>query len=155
MSNQIEAIKLAVEWFDWLNESESIESPVHATTVHKVLKKALEQAITMAEQAQQKPFGFVKPGEGDYEKVFSWNRNERTGYTQEVYTTPPAPAEPDPDELTIAYMSGLYEGKKRKPWVNLTVDELIDLEHKHRKHEDLVQAIEAKLKEKNTKGGAA
>ena len=62
----------------------------------------------------------------------------------------PAPAqEPDPDELTIAYMSGLHEGKKRKPWVNLTVDELIDLEHKHRKHEDLVRAIEAKLKEKN------
>jgi hypothetical protein len=46
-----------------------------------------------------------------------------------LYTTPPAPAQ---------------------PWVNLTVDELIDLEHKHRKHEDLVRAIEAKLKEKNT-----
>ena len=35
-------------------------------------------------------------------------------------------------------------------WVNLTVDELIDLEHKHLRHEDLVQAIKAKLKEKNT-----
>jgi hypothetical protein len=29
------------------------------------------------------------------------------------------------------------------------VDELIDLEHKHRQHENLVRAIEAKLKEKN------
>ena len=37
----------------------------------------------------------------------------------------------------------------KKPWVNLTVDELIDLEHKHLSHEDLVRAIEAKLKEKN------
>ena len=37
-----------------------------------------------------------------------------------------------------------------REWVNLTVDELIDLEHKHLRHEDLVQAIEAKLKEKNT-----
>ena len=35
-------------------------------------------------------------------------------------------------------------------WVNLTVDELIDLEHKHLRHEDLVQAIKAKLKENNT-----
>jgi hypothetical protein len=37
----------------------------------------------------------------------------------------------------------------QKPWVNLTVDELIDLEHKHRQHENLVRAIESKLKEKN------
>ena len=37
----------------------------------------------------------------------------------------------------------------KKPWVNLTVDELIDLEHKHLSHEDLVRAIEAKLREKN------
>jgi len=32
----------------------------------------------------------------------------------------------------------------------LTVDELITLEQKHRRHEDLSRAIEAKLKEKNT-----
>ena len=60
-----------------------------------------------ADQAQQKPFGYIKPGEGDYEKVFSFNRNERTGYTQAVYTTPQAqPArEPtiyvDPDAIRI------------------------------------------------------
>ena len=35
-------------------------------------------------------------------------------------------------------------------WVNLTVDELIDLERKHLSHENLTRAIEAKLKEKNT-----
>ena len=38
----------------------------------------------------------------------------------------------------------------KKPWVNLTVDELIDLERKHLSHENLVRSIEAKLKEKNT-----
>jgi hypothetical protein len=37
-----------------------------------------------------------------------------------------------------------------KPWVNLTIDELLDLEGKHRSHEDLSAAIKAKLKEKNT-----
>ena len=38
----------------------------------------------------------------------------------------------------------------KKPWVNLTVDELIDLERKHLSHENLTRAIEAKLREKNT-----
>lgn len=37
----------------------------------------------------------------------------------------------------------------RREWVGLTVDELIDLEHEHLSHADLVQAIESKLKEKN------
>ena len=37
----------------------------------------------------------------------------------------------------------------KKPWVNLTVDELIYLERKHLSHENLTRAIEAKLKEKN------
>ena len=38
----------------------------------------------------------------------------------------------------------------QRQWVNLTVDELIDLERKHLSHENLTRAIEAKLKEKNT-----
>jgi hypothetical protein len=33
--------------------------------------------------------------------------------------------EPDPDALTAAYMSGVYEGKKRKPWVGLTYEEAV------------------------------
>jgi len=59
--------------------------------------------------------------------------------------------EPDHgDELTIAYMSGLHDGKKKRQWVGLTVDELITLEQKHMRHEDLSRAIEAKLRSKNT-----
>ena len=38
----------------------------------------------------------------------------------------------------------------QRTWVGLTVDELITLEQKHMRHEDLSRAIEAKLKEKNT-----
>jgi hypothetical protein len=37
----------------------------------------------------------------------------------------------------------------QRQWVGLTVDELITLEQKHRRHEDLSRAIEANLKEKN------
>jgi hypothetical protein len=38
----------------------------------------------------------------------------------------------------------------QRQWVGLTVDELITLEQKHMRHEDLSRAIEAKLRSKNT-----
>ena len=56
--------------------------------------------------------------------------------------------EQEPDELNIAYMSGLYDGKKKRPWVGLTDDDNIDWEEGGNLR-DLVKAIEAKLKEKN------
>lgn len=37
----------------------------------------------------------------------------------------------------------------QRTWVSLTDEEVITLEQKHMRHEDLSQAIEAKLKEKN------
>jgi len=47
-----------------------------------------------------------------------------------VNTTPPAeqPAQPaqEPDELTIAYMSGLYDGKKKRPWIGLTYAQFLE-----------------------------
>ena len=57
---------------------------------------------------------------------------------------------PPPDDLTIAYMSGFYDGKKR--WVGLTdeemrqLDEALNLQGRY----PIIQAIEAKLKAKNT-----
>ena len=54
----------------------------------------------------------------------------------------------EPDELTIAYMSGLYDGKKKRPWVGLT-----DEEASWCQAPSTIQTwkrIEAKLKEKNT-----
>ena len=71
----------------------------------------------------------------------------------------PAPAQPDPDELTIAYMSGLHEGKKSKPWVGLTDEEVWDLWNAHTEQpfpewfvdfKRAYKVIEARLKEKNT-----
>ena len=44
----------------------------------------------------------------------------------------------------------LAQIKPKREEINLTVDELIDLEQKHLSHESLSKAIEAKLKEKNT-----
>ena len=81
--------------------------------------------------------------------------------TLPVYDRPQArepeqPAqEPDPDELTIAYMSGLHEGKKRKPWVGLTNDERKKLADVIRFNniwylEDMLRAAEEMLERKNT-----
>ena len=53
-------------------------------------------------------------------------------------------------DRAVANAMGLKSVHDCEKWVNLTVDELIDLEHKHLRHEDLAQAIEAKLREKNT-----
>jgi hypothetical protein len=63
----------------------------------------------------------------------------------------------EPDDLTIAYMSGLHDGKKKRTWVGLT-DEEIDKAWRSVDHTipyaqfriDVAKAIEAKLKEKNT-----
>ena len=65
-----------------------------------------------------------------------------------------APTVQEPDhgnELTIAYMSGLHDGKKKREWVSLTDEERVDLwkatETDNRMV--LIDAIEAKLKERN------
>jgi hypothetical protein len=61
-------------------------------------------------------------------------------------------------ELTIAYMSGLHDGKKKREWVSLTADERYDIRASFRGRfletsefaEQVQLATEAKLKEKNT-----
>ena len=53
-------------------------------------------------------------------------------------------------DRAVANAMGLKSVHDCEKWVNLTVDELIDLEHKHLRYEDLAQAIKTKLKEKNT-----
>ena len=61
----------------------------------------------------------------------------------------------EPDDLTIAYMSGFHDGKKKREWVGLTDEEidatLIDLMRQNKSGAVTIsRAIEAKLKEKNT-----
>ena len=62
------------------------------------------------------------------------------------------------NELTIAYMSGLHDGKKKREWVSLTADERYDIRASFRGRfletsefaEQVQLATEAKLKERNT-----
>jgi hypothetical protein len=53
----------------------------------------------------------------------------------------------EPDELTIAYMSGLYDGKKKRPWVGLTAEEAAECWTTSATQ--TWKNFEAKLKEKN------
>jgi hypothetical protein len=63
----------------------------------------------------------------------------------------------EPDELTIAYMSGFFDGKKKREWVSLTDEEFDDIyEQHHNQYAECIsvnfgyeRAIEAKLREKN------
>ena len=59
----------------------------------------------------------------------------------------------EPDDLTIAYMSGLHDGKKKRTWVGLTdgeFNELYDSYVPTACYALLIEMVEAKLKEKNT-----
>jgi hypothetical protein len=61
--------------------------------------------------------------------------------------------EQDPDELTMAYLSGVHDGKKQRTWVGLTDEEVVqirdDMTLDIRSHVDFYRYCEAKLKEKN------
>ena len=64
----------------------------------------------------------------------------------------------EPDDLTIAYMSGLHDGKKKRTWVGLTDEEIweaymespVELDCNTDELYALSRTVEARLKDKNT-----
>lgn len=110
----------------------------------EVLKTALAQPVQEPvgyEHHEYRPFG--APGEiriravlksqyllpnGLVANDFQWlidqyKKNKTTIKLIPLYTAPPL-QKPEPDELTIAYMSGLHDGKKNRSWVGLTDEEI-------------------------------
>ena len=104
------------------------------------------------------------PEAGDYIEVTGrWGKRfveildpiKGNGDIVRFYFDPPQP-EQESDDLTAAYMSGVYDGKNKyapqRTWVGLTDEE------KHQLNDALnlqgrfpiIDAIEAKLREKNT-----
>jgi hypothetical protein len=55
----------------------------------------------------------------------------------------------EPDELTIAYMSGFFNGKKKREWVGLTDEEKHDCYLRIDVWSRCVEMVENKLREKN------
>jgi hypothetical protein len=128
MSN--EAMKLALEALQFM-DSNYISLPQQGMQAIKALEEAL------AKQGMTKQ-GITKQQEHCEPEPVGQLLEDAFGRGQVMWFNKPK------DE------SMLYTTPQQRTWVGLTVDELITLEQKHMRHEDLVNAIEAKLKEKNT-----
>ena len=131
-----EALKLALEALidlDALHHQDEPES-VFAQKTITAIKVALAAPVP-------EPVYSIEKLDAAYELGFAEGRK----------TTPPA-AQREPDELTIAYMSGLYDGKKhakQREWVGLTDEERNECVNTPFVSQQWAN-IEAKLKEKNT-----
>jgi hypothetical protein len=154
-----EALKLALEAL------ESIAMiGVGEGEVCEFLAKRAQQALASVDEALAQPaqepvaWGFRHHDGAIYDCISPEAHADCEGeYTVPLYATPPAaqpplPVQPaqEPDELTIAYMNGLYDGKKKRPWVGLTEEERRTVLFKSDTAEEVAIGIEAKLKEKNT-----
>jgi hypothetical protein len=183
MNTKDEALKLALEALekslprlapygeqDWLDSCKAI------TAIKQALAAPVQEpSFWVVRHKDQKMVDLFFEKEKADEWVLQFHKG--CAWVEPLYTTLPAaqPAtedssavaapvqnaergEPDHgDELTIAYMSGLHDGKKlaaQKPWVGFTKDDVEswDLPVNPTVFE-FAQFIEAKLREKN--GGAA
>jgi len=122
-------------------------------TKEEALKLALETAEGFTNADWRKWKELASPDE--FERWVKNRANHMIAIIKEALAQPAQ--EPEPDELTIAYMSGLLDGKKQRPWVGLT-DEEIDFivstkckrDLSHSDATKVAQAIETALRSKNT-----
>jgi hypothetical protein len=115
-----EALKLVLQTLEL--SKETMESARKQIDELKAENKALKEALA---QPQQEPFGYFKA------EPFGWTDCAET------------------DEGAIA----LYEAPSQRTWVGLTdeerIDILVDAVHTKWDDQEIIKAIEAKLKEKN------
>ena len=144
----------------WGAYSDDVLSLEEADTLLRLIEIPTRKVETP--QPAQEPVAWrTFDGEGGYEYrtydmnesyADEWNKRnpKHRGWVEPLYTAPlPCPT-CEALARTVMLDQTSHDIPPARKWVNLTVDELIDLEHKHLRHEALVQAIEAKLKEKNT-----
>ena len=121
----------------------------HVEVVLADLRVALTSNSRALEQpAQQEPVACVIDGDLYFHHEIDWEDLAYQGHGVELLYTHPAPAAPVQDCFWKR------EGYKECPtaqrqWVGLTKLERRDLYEKHTPYIDLMDAIEAKLKEKN------
>jgi len=117
-------------------------------TKEEALKLALETAEGFTNADWRKWKELASPDE--FERWVKNRANHMIAIIKEALAQPAQ--EPEPDELTIAYMSGLLDGKKQRPWVGLTDDEIQECWDTPLTPYGMQHAKEmvAKLKEKNS-----
>ena len=117
-----EALKLALEALEHINDRFDLESVAQdATIAITALREALAEQPA---QPQQEPVAEIVNC-GGYAHV-DWKAGGKYPVGTKFYTTPP-----------------------KRPWVGLTDDEMQALWDRYA-HMEMMRAIEAKLKEKNT-----
>jgi hypothetical protein len=109
----------------------------------EALKLALEALKELVAQTEARLFA-VK-----HDHVALQNARKTITAIKQALAAQPAQAQGPYSAPVKELWSVAPKAAAQRQWVNLTVDELITLEQKHMRHEDLSQAIEAKLKEKN------
>ena len=130
---------------------EALKHLIGNQSLHYTYRGKAEKAITAIREALAQP------------APVQWNPKDHynDGWRDAMNSIAAQPAQ-EPDELTIAYMSGLYDGKKKRPWVEPTVGEWWDwwrvspaadeteAEINFADFLNIAQAVVAYLKEKNT-----
>lgn len=136
----IEAMKQWLEALEYpLNTShEAFNVDMAELLAHRAIE-SLEKAIAEAEKQEPVPRVVLREGSPTLLSDKAILPTDQRLYTQ-----------PDPDALHAAYMSGFYDGKKKREWVGLTKKQFQETVHGLEDLEDCWIAIEAKLKEKNT-----
>jgi hypothetical protein len=132
--------------------------PLWNTHISRTYAEQFFRAGQSAQPAQEPvAWGFRSADGAIYDCISPEAHDECEGsYNVPLYTTPPLPAQPvqEPD-LTAVYMSGLYDGKKKRPWIGLTDEDLLQIRETVQVVEgrsllqSLTKAIEQALKEKN------
>ena len=129
-----EALKLALDYIVESNKSSQFWL-VPASNLNKTVN-AIKEVLAQPE----KQVSYSGNGTAGRE-----NMTAPTGFFFEM-----PKAEQEPDDLTIAYMSGFHDGKKKREWVGLTLDEIALINQDYPNPQGFALAIQAKLKEKNT-----
>jgi hypothetical protein len=161
-----EALKLALEALENAiavrhgKDGTKFVDPLESNAIIAIKEALAQPPLPVQRQQILEAFPLLADEGLDQEKHHcEWALQQDRKRLHAILATPPLPAQPaqEPDELTIAYMSGLYDGKKKRPWVGLTDEEIDNIfwQHENRiEHQVPIypyeRAIEAKLKEKNT-----
>jgi hypothetical protein len=114
---------------------------------HVAYTRALEAYCDTLAQPAQEPIADVRGLLAA--RLTCWHRLTGVESDELVALFQAQPVQPaqEPDELTIAYMSGLYDGKKKRPWVGLMDNEAIELAMKVIARLDLPSATKMQLEQ--------
>jgi len=148
MKQALEALEKSVATcFDQYAHEQVMSRPEHF--INQTLT-ALRQAIEQAEK--QEPVAYVTGTFAGRFVVKPLNPAMVLPVNMALYTTP----QPQFGDTSAAYMVGVQDGKKQREWVGLTDEErnklwrdVIKWGDPSHDDEDLMKALEAKLKEKN------